>query len=220
MENKISEENKAGIPLPTIRRLPLYASILLAAKNNNQMHISSSYIAKELNLEPIQVRKDLSGIGITGQARIGFPIAELLEAIQKCLGWDNTTDALLVGAGHLGAALAGYKDFKEHGLNIVALFDSDEKKIGKSIHGREIFDIKKLSHITKRLGILIGILTVPAEAAQFCADLMIEAGIKAIWNFTPVKLQVPKEVVVERVDLTASLGVLSNKLKSIVKEPN
>ncbi len=217
MENKISEDKKSGIPLPTIRRLPLYASILLAARNKKMEYISSSYIANELNLEPIQVRKDLSGIGITGQAKIGFPVEELIEAIEKCLGWNNRTDAIIVGAGHLGAALAGYKGFKEHGLNIVALFDADEQKVGTFINDKEVFDMKRLSYLIKRLHILIGILTVPAESAQYCADIMIESGIKAIWNFTPTKLQVPKDVIVERVDLAASLAVLSNKLQTLIK---
>ena len=218
MENKITEDNKSGIPLPTIRRLPLYASVLFAARNKNMTHISSSYIAKELALEPIQVRKDLSGIGITGQAKIGFPVSELIEAIEKCLGWDNRTDALIVGAGHLGAALAGYRGFVEHGLHIVALFDMDPQKIGKSIQGKEVFDMNKLNYLTRRLNILIGILTVPAGAAQHCADLMIEAGIKAIWNFTPAKLMVPKDIIIERVDLAASLAVLSNKLQAVIKK--
>lgn len=220
MENKISEDNKSGIPLPTIRRLPLYASILLAARNNKIVHISSSYIAKELGLEPIQVRKDLSGIGITGQAKIGFPVEELIEAIEKCLGWNNITDALIVGAGHLGAALAGYNGFKEHGLNIIALFDTDYNKIGTFIHGKEVFDVNRLSYLIKRLHILIGILTVSEGSAQYCADLMIESGIKAIWNFTPAKLQAPKDVIIERVDLAASLAVLSNKLQSLIKKQN
>ena len=167
MESKISEDKQSGIPLPTIRRLPLYASIILAARNKKLEHISSSYIAQELGLESIQVRKDLSGIGITGQAKKGFPVEELIEAIEKCLGWNNRTDAMIVGAGHLGAALAGYKGFKEHGLNIVALFDTDAEKIGTFIHGKEIFDIKRFSYLIKRFHILIGILTVPSEAAQY-----------------------------------------------------
>jgi len=113
--------------------------------------------------------------------------------------------------------LAGYKGFKEHGLNIVALFDADEQKVGTFINEKEVFDIKRLSYLIKRLHILIGILTVPAETAQYCADIMIESGIKAIWNFTPTKLQVPKDVIVERVDLAASLAVLSNKLQTLIK---
>ena len=208
----MSEENKSCVSLPTIRRLPLYASILLNARDNNQTNISSSYIAKELNLEPIQVRKDLAGIGITGQAGIGFPVLELIKAIEKFLGWDNTSDAFIVGAGHLGAALAGYDGFKKHGLNIIALFDSDDSKIGSKIHDKEVFDIDRMRHLTERLGVLIAILAVPAEVAQVSANLMVDAGIKAIWNFTPAKLLVPKGVIVERVDLAASLAVLSSKL--------
>jgi len=213
----MSEENKSGIPLPTIRRLPLYASILFNARDGKQTTISSSYIAKELGLEPIQVRKDLAGIGITGQPRIGFPVVELIEAIEKFLGWDNTSDAFIVGAGNLGAALAGYPGFKKHGLNVVALFDCDYSKIGSKIHDKEVFDIERMGHLTERLGVSIGILAVPAEVAQAITNLMVDAGIKAIWNFTPTKLLVPNGIIVERVDLAASLAVLSSKLTAAIK---
>lgn len=211
------DENKSGVSLPTIRRLPLYASILFNARDNNQTTISSSFIAKELSLEPIQVRKDLAGIGITGQAGVGFPVLQLIEAIEKFLGWDNTSDAFVVGAGHLGTALAGYEGFKKHGLNIIALFDSDESKIGSMIHDKEVFDIDRMRHLTERLCVSIGILAVPAEVAQVTTNLMVDAGIKAIWNFTPTKLLVPNGIIVERVDLAASLAVLSSKLTAAIK---
>lgn len=213
----MSEEKKICVSLPTVRRLPLYSSILFNARDNNQTTISSSYIAKELNLESIQVRKDLAGIGITGQAGVGFPIIELIEAIEKFLGWDNTNDAFIVGAGHLGSALAGYEDFKQHGLNIIALFDCDARKIGSMIHDKEVFDINRLRHLTERLKVSIGMLTVPGKVAQVSANLMVDAGIKAIWNFTPTKLLAPDGIIVERVDLAASLAVLSSKLTAAIR---
>ena len=149
---------------------------------------------------------------VTGQPRVGFPVGELIQAIEKFLGWDNATDAFIIGAGHLGIALAGYKGFESKGLNVVALFDNDPRKIGQTIHGKEVLPIDKLGNLASRLHVHIAILTVPAEVAASVAQLAIDAGIQAIWNFTPTKLIVPEHVILERVDLAASLAVLSSKL--------
>jgi redox-sensing transcriptional repressor len=142
------------------------------------------------------VRKDLEAVGVTGQPRVGFPIRELIAAIETALGWDNATDAFVIGAGHLGTALAGYRGFARYGLSIIALFDTDPRKVGQTVHGKEI---------------------VPAEAAVEAATRAAEAGIKALWNFTPAKLTPMDGVIIERVDLAASLAVLSSKLSSVVR---
>ncbi|MEN6336094.1 MAG: redox-sensing transcriptional repressor Rex, partial [Phycisphaerales bacterium] len=178
----------------------------------SQTAMSSSQLATALALEPIQVRQDLESIGVTGQPRVGFPVAELIQAIERFLGWDNVTDAFIIGAGHLGTALAGYRGFESKGLNVVALFDNDPGKIGQTIHGKEVLPIDKLGNLASRLHVHIAILAVPAEAAANVAQLAIDAGIQAIWNFTPTKLIVPENVILERVDLAASLAVLSSKL--------
>jgi redox-sensing transcriptional repressor len=209
---------KTAVPLPTIKRLPLYIPILQEAKNSGQIDISSSYISGKLKLEAIQVRKDLAGIGIAGQPRVGFPVIELIEAITNFLGWNNTTDAFIIGAGHLGTALAGYKGFAENGLNIVAAFDIDKNKIDKEINQKKIYHIDRLANLAERLHIHIGILAVPVGAAQKCAQLMVEAGIIAIWNFTPAKIHVPENIIVERIDLAASFAVLSSKLSATMKK--
>ena len=201
-----------SISLPTIRRLPMYFSILEQARQKGQDQISSTQIASSLGLEPIQVRKDLAAIGVTGQPRIGFPVAELLKAIEQFLGWDNVTDAFIIGAGHLGSALAGYQGFRSHGLNVVALFDNDADKIGRKVHGKAVLPMAKFANLVDRLHVGIAILTVPKEAAAGVAELAVAAGIQAIWNFTGTKLAVPEGVIVERMDLAASLAVLSSKL--------
>ena len=201
-----------NVSLPTIRRLPLYLSVLQKAVEREAAHVSSSQLARVLGLEPIQVRKDLEAVGVSGQPRVGFPLREVVAAIEGFLGWDNVTDAFVIGAGHLGMALAGYSGFQRYGLNVVALFDNDPGKIGRRVHGKEVLPIAKFSNLAGRLHVHIAILTVPGAEAAHVVQLAIDSGIRAIWNFTPAKLNVPAGVIVERVDLAASLAVLSSKL--------
>ncbi len=215
----MSEGGQTGVSLPTIRRLPMYMSILQKALGEGEDHISSGQIATALGFEPIQVRKDLAGIGVAGQPRVGFPVARLTRAIEAFLGWDNATDAFVVGAGHLGMALAGYRGFAQRGVNVVALFDSDPEKIGRTVQGKKILPMEKFANLTRRLHVHIAILTVPDEVAGAIANLAVEGGIQAIWNFTAAKLAVPEGVIVERVDLAASLAVLSSRLTARGREP-
>jgi len=205
-----------SVSVPTVRRLPLYMAILKEIEPASE-HVSSTLIADRLGLEQIQVRKDLAGIGVTGQPAVGFNVRELIGAIEQLLGWDNIRDAILVGTGNLGQALLGYDGFARYGLNIVAAFDSNPEIIGMKIHGKPVFDIEVLSSLTERMHIQIGILAVPGKVAQQVADTLIEAGIHAIWNFTPIKLNVDSNIIVEQVDLAASLAVLSSKLKAVSK---
>jgi redox-sensing transcriptional repressor len=199
--------------LPTVRRLPTYLRLLKELQDEKQHYVSSTYIAERFQLESIQVRKDLAAMGIVGQPRLGFAVAELVSAIMQFLGWNNASDAFLIGAGNLGAALAGYSGFADYGLHIVAAFDVDTSKIGTRIHDTKIFPLQKLPDLAQRLHVHIGILTLPAVAAQTTTDMLVQAGITAIWNFTPVKLIVPGGVIVEKVDLAASLAVLSRSVK-------
>jgi redox-sensing transcriptional repressor len=202
------------VPEPTVRRLPLYLRILKQAKNSGKQNISSTYIAKELKLESIQARKDLASMGITGQPGIGFAITDLIKAIEHFLGWDNQKDAFIIGAGNLGAALTGYDGFAQYRLNIIAAFDVDPKKIDSEINGKKVLNMNRLVELIQRMNVKMAILTLPAAPAQQITDIIVEAGIKAIWNFTPIKLKVPQDVFVERVDLAASLAMLSNKVSN------
>ena len=187
------DKNLWGIPEPTLRRLPKYIDLLKRLKNSNIKYISSKTIADKLNLDSIQVRKDLAITGTIGRPKMGFELDELITALIHTLNWDNLTDAFLVGAGSLGAALIGYKNFASCGLNIVAAFDNDNKKVGTHINGIEILPIDKLSDMIRRMHINIGILTVPEDDAQTIAEEMAEGGISAIWNFAPIHLRLPKE---------------------------
>jgi redox-sensing transcriptional repressor len=217
IDEKIMQPTKP-IPEPTLRRLPVYYQYLKKMHDEKQTeYISCTKIGNDLNMLPIQVRKDLAITDAVGRPKMGYSVAELVGTIEEFLGWNNTTDAYLVGAGNLGAALLGYKMFREYGLNIIAAFDADESKVGTEICGKKVFHVKKLSDMIRRMGIKIGILTVPNYAAQELADNMVQAGIQAIWNFSPVKVIAPTGIIVQHENLASSLVVLSKKLALIIK---
>jgi redox-sensing transcriptional repressor len=217
-----NEQREAGdpvksVPLPTVRRLPTYLRLLYGLKARGREVVSCTYIAEDLGLVSVQVRKDLAMTGIVGRPKVGYYVAELIEAIERFLGWKNACDAFVIGAGGLGSALLGYDGFKEYHLNVLAGFDVNPAKIGTPIHGKEIFAMEKLSDLVGRMHVMIGILTVPAAAAQEAADALVRAGMRAIWNYTPVTLQVPDTVIVEDVKLAASLAVLSSRLAELLR---
>jgi redox-sensing transcriptional repressor len=194
--------------VPSIRRLPSYLHIIRQSKDEGNEYISGTVIAQELHLEPIQVRKDLAITGIVGKPKKGYPVVALMAAIEHFLGWDEIQQAVLVGAGNLGTALSGYQEFQYHGLHICAAFDQDPFKIGKSIHGVPVFSLETLPIQVKNLGAKIAILTVPSTYAQDVCDVLVAAGITAIWNFTNVKLKVPETVLVQKEDLTSGYAML------------
>lgn len=209
-----TEKQKVG-SLPTVRRLPSYLYILKQLQETGRDVVSSSHIAQLLKLDAIQVRKDLAVTGIEGKPKIGYHVPSLILAIEKFLGWDTNKEVFLVGAGNLGSALLGYAGFEQHGIRIIAAFDADPHKHGKLVHGKEVFPMEKLPDLVRRMHIRMGIITVPAEAAQHVANIMIGAGIDAIWNFSPVSLEVPNDVVVQNEDLSSGLAVLSIKASKL-----
>ncbi len=202
---------------PTLKRLPKFYQYLTKLRAAGRSNISCTEIAREFRLDPTQVRKDLAITGSVGRPRIGFDVVTTLKSIESYLGWDNANDAFLVGAGHLGAALLGYEGFAQNGVNILAAFDCDPAKIGTTIHDKPVYDMEKLFDLASRMHIQIGVLTVPGGAAQEVANMMVLAGIKAIWNLTPVWLDVPDEIIVENVELSASLSVLSSRLAEALR---
>lgn len=204
------ERKTAGVP--TLKRLPLYLRLLRTMKEEGNEYASGAVVARELGLDPIVVRKDLAITGAVGRPRLGFHMDEIITAIEDFLGWSNTSDAILVGVGHLGTALLGYQGFEEYGMRIVAAFDSNPAIVGQKIHGKTILDISKLPALAKRMHVQIGVMTVTASVAQGVADAMMEGGIRGIWNFTPAKLNVPEHVILQREDLASSLAVLSHRL--------
>lgn len=206
------------VPEPVLRRLPRYLQILHRMKEDGIKEVSSTKIADELSLDPTQVRKDIEFTGIVGRPKTGFLIPELIQAIESFLNWDNINDAFLAGAGSLGTALMGYPNFKSYGLNIVAAFDNNPGKTDGLIRDIPVIHIDKLTDLAQRMHIHIGIITVPAPQANAVAAMMVEGGIKAIWNFAPVQLRVPEGIIVENVLLHAGLSVLKRKLGQVLKD--
>ncbi|KGE73649.1 redox-sensing transcriptional repressor Rex [Spirochaeta lutea] len=198
--------------LPTIKRLPSYLHIIEAAQREGKEYISGTVIADELELEPIQVRKDLAITGIVGKPRIGFPVGELIDAITHFLDWHHNHRAVLIGAGNLGTALMGYSEFTRHGLTILAAFDVDTAKFDKSINDITVHPFDDIPKMIPELGVELAILTVPSDFAQQTAEILIQSGIKAIWNFTNVKLKVPSGIIVQKEDLSSGYAVLSVKM--------
>ena len=193
---------------PSIKRLPSYLHLIKQAAAEGVEYISGTYIASELHLEPIQVRKDLGITGIVGKPKKGYPVTSLISAIQHFLDWDTSKNAILIGAGNLATALTGYPEFKNHGLNFVAAFDTNKDKVGQKIHGVTIYSIDDIIEIVKQTKAAIAVLTVPSSFAQESADRAVNAGIKAIWNFTNTKLKLPGYVVCQNEDLTSGYAML------------
>jgi redox-sensing transcriptional repressor len=198
-----------------VKRLPAYLQMLRVLQGEGHEYVSGTVLATTHSLEPVIVRKDLALTGAVGTPRRGFRVADLIVAIERFVGWDNQTKAVLVGVGNLGTALLGYQGFENLGLRIAGAFDWDPAKVGRWIQGRKVQRMSQLAAFVRRGGIRLGVLTVPAAAAQETADLMIGAGIRGIWNFSPAKLQVPEGVVTQKEDLAEGLAVLSHKLQHL-----
>jgi redox-sensing transcriptional repressor len=211
---------------PTLKRLPLYHRFLKELLQREQKAVSCTDIGAHLKLDPTQVRKDLEAAGIAGRPRIGYATAAVVDGIERFLGWQKVSEAFLVGAGSMGSALLGYRKFEECGLKIVAAFDSDPRKIGQVIHEKHVLALEKLADLIQRMHVLIGIITVPAAEAQEVAEVLVAGGVRAIWNFAPVRLRVPEHLIVHNEDLYCSLASLSQKLGQaleahpVAPEPN
>ncbi|HPJ21358.1 MAG TPA: redox-sensing transcriptional repressor Rex [Clostridia bacterium] len=211
------EKNRIMVPEPTLQRIPVYLQLLKRRFDNEGIYVSSSEIAELLDLKPIQVRKDLEYTNADGRPKLGYNARDLIKSIEKFLGYDNISDAFLVGCGNMGRALLGYSGFDSTGIKIRAAFDTNLNIIGTQVNGHKVFDVSKFSDLAKRLNVRIAILTVPFDKAQETADMMCEAGIKAIWNFAPVHLKVPDDVIVQNENMAVSLSVLVKKLDDSMK---
>ena len=200
------------LPLPTIRRYPIFLRAIGEMMDAGEAFISSSVLAERLGLDPVLTRKDLAMAGVPGRPRRGYPAEELRAAINRALGWDSATDAVLVGAGSLGSALLGYAGFKEQNLSIVAAFDANPRLAGSTVHGVKVRPLAEMARLVRRLKVHLAILTVPTAAAQACAATLAEAGVRGILNFSSAQLSVPEGVIVQNVDLAQPLAVLSHAI--------
>lgn len=212
------QDDKKSWPAPSLQRLPLYLRQLKLYQREGVEKASCTRIAEDLGLISVQVRKDLSMTGIAGRPKVGYNINELIHKIESFLGWDKKRKAVLVGAGALGGAILGYSGFADHGLHICAAFDVDVQKIGTSIRSCPVCSLDELESFVKNNQIVIGIITVPQNVAQDVADIMVKAGIRAIWNYSPVRLTLPPKVVCETVQLSSSFAVLSSKVKRMLAD--
>jgi redox-sensing transcriptional repressor len=202
------------IPLPTLKRLPIYYQYVVTQAHAGVRDISCAKIARDLGLVAVQVRKDLQVTGAVGRPKTGYQVKLLLQALSRTLGYDNKTEMFLVGAGSLGKALMGYKRFQDYNIGIAAAFDVSEAVIGTQIDEKPVLPLSKFPSLCRRMHVKFGIICVPAEVAQGVADMMVSSGIEAIWNFAPINLDVPDTVIVHNENLTASLSILLNKYKT------
>ena len=201
-----------------LKRLPGYLAYLKSLPENESPYISATTLANALNMGEVLVRKDLAMVSSGGRPKIGYLRESLIEDISQFLGYDNTTEAILVGAGKLGQALLGYNGFGAYGLNICAAFDIEP--VSNRLEGKAVYSMDKMESFCSANKILMGIITVPAEYAQQVCDQMIACGIKAIWNFAPIHLDVPAGILVQNENIATSLAVLSMHLQAQIKDKN
>lgn len=209
MEKKISKA--------VLKRLPSYLAYLKSIQDQEYPYISATALANALGMGEVQVRKDLASVSDGGRPKIGYLRESLIDDIEQFLGYDNATDAVLVGAGKLGQALMDHKGFDEYGLNILAGFDI-RPKVEHTEDGKPIYSMDKLESYCHSHMVRMAIITVPASHAQAVCDRLIKAGIKAIWNFAPTHLEVPPNILVQHENMATSLAVLSMHLQAQMKE--
>jgi redox-sensing transcriptional repressor len=197
------------IPEGTISRLFVYLREISKLVGLNIRTISSAELGERTNLSDAQVRRDLGYFGQFGVSGSGYDTGELQKALEKILGKTKTWNVAVVGAGHLGSALLAYSGFKKLGLDIVATFDTDEKKIGKDLSGIKVHSLDDLPKVVGKKKVSIGIIAVPAQNAQEVADKLIESKVECLLNFAPISLNVPENVKVKNVDLSRELETLS-----------
>ena len=201
-----------NVPEPTLRRLPWYLSNIKLMKEKGEQYVSSTQISKEINIDASQIAKDLSYVNISGRTRVGYNIDALIEVLESFLGFTNMHKAFLFGVGSLGAALLRDSGLHHFGLEIVAAFDVNPELVGKDLNGIPIFHSDDFEAKMKEYDVNIGVLTVPINIAQEITNKMVDGGIKAVWNFTPFRIRVPENIVVQNTSLYAHLAVMFNRL--------
>ena len=200
------------MPEPTLRRLPWYLSNIKLMKEKGEQYVSSTQISKEINIDASQIAKDLSYVNISGRTRVGYNIDALIEVLESFLGFTNMHKAFLFGVGSLGGALLRDLGLRHFGLEIVAAFDVNPELVGKDLGGIPIFHSDDFEAKMKEYDVNIGVLTVPINIAQEITNKMVDGGIKAVWNFTPFRIRVPENIVVQNTSLYAHLAVMFNRL--------
>ncbi|MDR2841394.1 MAG: redox-sensing transcriptional repressor Rex [Paludibacter sp.] len=212
---QIEKNVSIAVPEPTLRRLPWYLAYAKMQLSRNEMYLSSTQIAKNIAVDASVVAKDLSYVNIAGKTRVGYDTRELVTELDAFLGFTKTHKAFLFGVGRLGAALLHDSGLQQFGLEIVAGFDAKYELAGTRINHIPIHHIDRFADLEKQTQVKIGVLTVPIESAQEVSDLIVATGIQAIWNFTPFRIRVPDNVVVQNTSIYAHLAVMFNRLNAI-----
>ncbi len=214
MDNQITPI-EFKVPEPTLRRLPWYLAYAKLVLKEGETYISSTQIAKNIAVDASMVAKDLSFVNVSGRTRVGYDVKELVGVLEAFLGFTNSHKAFLFGVGSLGGALMHDNGLEQFGLEIVAGFDVKYELTGTNINKIPIHHIDRFSELQKQTDINIGVLTVPVDKAQSVSELMIEGGIQAIWNFTPYRIRVPENIIVQNTSIYAHLAVMFNRLNAI-----
>ncbi len=200
------------IPEPALRRLPWYLSYVKLLKNQGEKFVSTTQIAKKIDVSATQIAKDLSYVNISGKTRVGYDIDELIEVLDTFLGFRNVHRAVVFGVGSLGAALLSDSGLEQYGLKIIAGFDINKSIVNTKIHQIPVYHSNKFMELNKKMNADIGVLTVPSGIAQDVSDYMVECGVKAVWNFTPFRIRVPEGIVLQNTSLYAHLAVMFNRM--------
>ncbi len=209
-----NQNHFAKIPEPALRRLPWYLSYVKLLRNQGETIVSSTQIARQIDVSPSQIAKDLSYVDIKGKTRVGYEIEDLIHVLETFLGFTKTHKAVVFGVGSLGAALLSDSGLEQFGLKIIAGFDVKESVVNKKIHSIPVYHSDQFIEKNSTISAEIGILTVPPGIAQEVSNYMISGGIKGIWNFTPFRIRVPDGVVLQNTSLYAHLAVMFNRLLS------
>ncbi|MBQ8391596.1 MAG: redox-sensing transcriptional repressor Rex [Clostridia bacterium] len=202
--------NKKKLSRQALKRLPVYMSYLKTLEKTETEYVSSAAVAQALDLNDVQVRKDLAAVcKSSGIPKRGFAVRDLINGISDFLGYGSGNDAILIGAGKLGMALMSYRGFDNYGINIVAAFDTRPEVIDNE----RVYELSQIKEICKKYDIKIGIITVPVDSAQRVCDMLVESGILAIWNFAPIHIKAPANILVQNENMASSLALLSNHLR-------
>jgi redox-sensing transcriptional repressor len=201
--------SEARLSRASVQRFSLYLRHLQRFAREGVQTVSSGQLGDALGITDAQVRKDLAYLGNLGQPGIGYPAQELADALRHRLGIDRSWAVVVVGVGNLARALLRYRGFEQQGFRFVALFDADPTKVGQTVDGLEIFAPENMAAVVATTGAELGVVAVPAEAAQSVADALIKSGIRGILNFAPTVLKVPPTVSLVAVDLAVQLEQLA-----------
>lgn len=207
--NKMKRFSRASI-----FRLELYLEVLEGMQKEGKEFVTSAEIGNATGITSVKVRQDLFGMESDGRPKIGYEVIHLIKVLRELFDLNNVKNACIIGCGNLGRALAGSNIWTKAGYNLSAIFDNDRTVVSSEVSGVRVRNITELFGVIKASNIQMAVLTVPAGAAQDMADMLAAAGIKSIWNFTPVKLNIPEDIVVENQSLVWGLVTLSFRVKS------